>query len=284
MSVHESSMFQSSGGVSLFEQYWLPGTEPRGVVAIVHGYAEHSGRYAHVAEFLADRGYAVEAFDLRGHGRSAGTRARVKSANEYLLDTGRFLYRVRERHLDRPIFLLGHSMGGLIATLYAITRKPSIDGLIVSGPAISASGAPLLMRLAVGVIAKVSPGFGMMALDANAISRDPQVVMDYVSDPLVFTGKMQAGLLAALMRAVARIDQDMEEIELPLLVMHGREDRLAPVAASELLYARASSTDKTLKVYDGLYHEIFNEPERETVLGDLASWLDAHTAIAGEAG
>jgi acylglycerol lipase len=283
MSVHETGMFESSGGVSLFEQYWLPGTEPRGVVAIVHGYAEHSGRYAHVAEFLADRGYAVEAFDLRGHGRSAGGRALVKSANEYLLDTGRFLYRVRERHLGQPIFLLGHSMGGLIAALYVITRKPSIDGLIVSGPAINASGAPLLMRLAVGALARVSPRHGMMALDANAISRDRQVVIDYVSDPLVYTGKMQAGLLAALMRAVARIDRDMEEIELPLLVMHGREDRLAPVAASELLYARASSTDKTLKVYDGLYHEIFNEPEREMVLGDLASWLDAHTATPGAA-
>ncbi len=284
MSVHESGTFESSGGLSLFEQRWLPGAEPRGVVAIVHGYAEHSGRYAHVGEFLTGRGYAVEAFDLRGHGRSEGTRARVESVNEYLLDTGHFLYRIRERHLGRPIFLLGHSMGGLIATLYAITRKPALDGLILSGAAISADGAPAPLRLVVRAVAKVSPEFGMTALDANAISRDPEVVSAYVSDPLVYTGKMQAGLLAAMVRAIARVDRDMEEIELPLLVMHGREDRLAPAAASELLYARAGSADKTLKLYDGLYHEIFNEPEQGQVLGDLAAWLDAHTTTPGDAG
>lgn len=306
MTVHETGTFVSGDGLRLFEQCWLPGTQPRGVVVIVHGYAEHSGRYDPVAAFLTARGYAVEAFDLRGHGQSEGPRAIVRTANEYLLDLGRFLRRVRERHPGLPLFLLGYSMGGLIVALYGVTRRPSLDGMILIGPALSTEGGPAAMnlaatpvghllavswrqpalkpamKLAVTVLGRLVPESGLRPLDAATISKDPEAVHAFIGDPLVYTGKMKFGILAAMMRAIARVDRDAEEIELPLLVMHGRDDRPAPAAASELLYARAASRDKALQVYDGLWHGIFIEPEQEKVLGDLAGWLDAHTTPRDE--
>lgn len=283
MVVRGSGAFETSGGLELFEQWWRPEGTPRGVVLLVHGYAEHSGRYEEAGEFLAGRGYAVEAFDLRGHGRSEGRRAVVGSMNEYLVDLGHFLRIVRERHPGRAIFLLGHSMGGCIATLYAITRKPSLDGLVLSGPAIGGMTPPLPLRVGVSLLARVKPEAGTVPFRADSISRDPAVVSSYVADPLVYTGKMKAGLAAAFLRATERIAREMEEVELPLLVMHGTADTAAPPRGSEELYARTNTHDKTLKLYEGLYHEIFNEPEREAVLADLAAWLDDHTpAVEGE--
>ncbi len=284
MIVHGSGGFETSGGLELFEQWWRPEEKARGVVVIVHGYAEHSGRYDHVADFLACRGYAVEAFDLRGHGRSEGRRVVVGSMNEYLIDLGHFLRIVRERHPGQRIFLLGHSMGGAIATLYAITRKPSLDGLILSGPALGGMAPPFPLRLGLSFLAKVHPEAGIRPFNAASVSRDPKVVETYLADPLVYTGKMKAGLAAAFLRGLERIGRDMEEVELPLLVMHGTADTAAPPRASEELYARANTSDKTFELYEGLYHEIFNEPERDEVLGDLAKWLDAHTdAVEGDA-
>ncbi len=284
MVVRGSDAFESQGGLELFEQWWRPEGAPRAVVVLVHGYAEHSGRYDYAANFLAERGYAVEALDLRGHGRSEGRRAVVGSMNEYLIDLGHFLRIVRERHPGAPMFLLGHSMGGCIATLYTITRKPSLEGLVLSGPAIGGMTPPLPLRIGVSLLAKVKSEAGTVPFRADSISRDPKVVSSYVADPLVYTGKMKAGLAAAFLRATARIGRDMEEVELPLLVMHGTADTAAPPRGSEELYARANTHDKTLKLYEGLYHEIFNEPERDEVLGDLAAWLDAHTPRVKEEG
>lgn len=277
MSGHHSDTFESAGGMRIFEQGWAV-DHPRAVVAIVHGYAEHSGRYEHVARFLNERGYSVEALDLRGHGQSEGPRALVGSMNEYLNDVGRFLRRVEQRNPAVPLFLLGHSMGGGIVTLFVITRGRNLAGLIVSGPAVGVGRTPgHFQRLFVNVMAKVNPTYGLLQLPADAISRDPGVVAAYEADPLVYRGKMQAGLVAAMSRASARIQRDMEQVTLPLLILQGTEDRLTPRDGAELLYARAMSQDKMLKLYDGLYHEVMNEPEQQRVLEDLAGWLDAHT-------
>lgn len=276
---HGNDRLLSRGAASIFEQWWLPKGEPRAVVAIVHGYAEHSGRYQHLAAFLNARGYAVEALDLRGHGQSSGRRVYVTSFSEYLSDVARFLRAVHERHPGKPVFLLGHSMGGGIATLFVIARKPDIAGLILSGPALRVRSAPVGLRMrGLRLLGKVAPTYSLSPLPAAAISRDPTVVDAYENDPLVYRGGMRLGHGAASMRALQRIQLDMEEVEVPLLVMHGSADRLTSPEGSEELVERARSSDKTLKIYDGLYHEIFNEPEQETVMQDLAEWLDAHTA------
>lgn len=274
-----SSTIAAADGLMLFERHWLPDGDPRADLVIVHGYAEHSGRYEHVGTLLAGRGYAVHAFDLRGHGESGGRRVFVRSVDEYLGDLDAFLG--RNRCAGRPLFLLGHSMGGTIVTLEVVTRQPAVDGLILSGPALTASGTSPIMARIVQIIARFLPGLRLRQLDATAVSRDPAVVTAYEADPLVDRGKMYAGTAAAMMRAMRTIDHDVSRIRLPLLVMHGTEDRLADPQGSRSLHERASSPDKTLRLYAGLHHEIFNEPEQNEVLGDLVAWLDARTGGRG---
>ena len=270
-----SSKFATAGGLTLFERHWLPDGAPRADVIIVHGYAEHSGRYEHVGAALAERGYAVHALDLRGHGRSEGRRVFVRSMNEYLDDLDAFLE--RNRHPGRPLFLLGHSMGGTVVALAAVTRETDAQGLILSGPALTTDGASPLMTRIVLLLGRFFPSLRLRKLDAAAVSRDPAVVAAYDADPLVERGKINAGTAAAMIRAMRTIDKHEPDIRLPLLVMHGTEDLLASPAGSQALHERASSTDKTLRLYAGLYHEILNEPEQQEVLGDVLAWLDART-------
>jgi alpha-beta hydrolase superfamily lysophospholipase len=267
--------FATSDGLRLFERAWVA-EAARGVVAIVHGYAEHSGRYQHVAEHLVGRGYSVYAFDLRGHGRSEGARVFVRSFNEYLDDVEAFLDRVRGRAGGKPVFLLGHSMGGAIVALAAVTRRPQVRALVFSGPALKSTrrtpGIALKLMMALG---RLAPRLRLMKLAAADVSRDPAVVAAYDADPLVYRGRMPLGLMASAVRAGRAIDNRVERIDQALLAMHGSEDQLASPEGSRTLVERASSTDKTLRIYDGLYHEIFNEPEQAQVLDELVDWLDA---------
>jgi alpha-beta hydrolase superfamily lysophospholipase len=256
---------------------WLPAGTPRAVVVLVHGYAEHAGRYAHTGERLAREGYAVHAFDLRGHGRSDGDTALVKSFGQYLDDLRLFIRRVRGAHSGLPLFVLGHSMGGAIVTLYAAVDRPPVQGVLLSGAVLPQKRGPGVFGALVRLIGRLAPRLGIVSLDANAISRDPNVVADYVADPLVYHGKIQSGLMAAMVRAGSRIDRDSAAISMPLLIMHGGDDALANPDGSRRLHARVSSSDKTLRIYDGLHHEILNEPERDTVLDDIVAWLDART-------
>jgi len=265
--------FEGADGLRLFERAWLPAGDARGRVVLVHGYAEHTGRYEHVGATLASAGYAVHAFDLRGHGRSDGSRALVRSFDAYLDDLDLLLDRVRAGAPSAPIFLLGHSMGGAIVALYAIERRPAVRGIVLSGPAVMTDGGvgAWLLR----AVGRLLPRLPLVKLDAAAVSRDPEVVRRYDDDPLVYRGRVKAGLVAAMLDAGRRISAGASALQVPVLFMHGREDRLAPVATSETLFGAAPPKDKTLKVYDALYHEIFNEPERDAVLSDAIAWLDA---------
>ncbi|MBA4179819.1 MAG: alpha/beta hydrolase [Anaerolinea sp.] len=278
-----SAFFDSTRGRHIFEQWWRPAAEPRAVVAICHGFAEHSGRYADVASYLNGRGYAVEGLDLRGHGLSDGTRVFVRSFNEYLNDLGRFVRNVRQRNPGSPVFLLGHSMGGGVATLFVLVRRPELAGVILSGPALQMGGPkqPLHRQLMFATMGLL-PWLRLPPLPAGAVSRDPEVVRRYEEDPLVYRGGPTVGLARAGLRASKRIFRDMERFELPLLIVHGTDDRLVTTSGSEELHARAQSPDKALKLYDGLFHEVLNEPERLDVLGDIADWLDSHTPAGQE--
>lgn len=260
----------SSRGATLYAQWWLPDGEPRAVVAIVHGYAEHSGRYTQTAADLVAKGYAVEALDLRGHGRSTGERVYLESYADYLDDVDAFLDRVRMQHPGRKLFLLGHSMGGGVVTSYVIDRKPALDGVILSGAAMLArredapAGAP-----------PAPPRSG--PLPADTISRDPAVVAAYENDPLVYRGVPPDRTGAAWANAYRAVQEGMASIAYPLLILHGTDDKLVPYRGSVQLNEVACSRDKTLKLYDGLYHEVLNEPERDQVVADIVAWLDARS-------
>lgn len=275
---HNEDIFITFDGLRLFEQWWLPEDKPKAVVIIVHGYGEHSGRYGHAAEYLTQNGYCVYAFDLRGHGRSEGKRAFVWSFGEYLIDLENFLSRIRKAEGRKPVFILGHSLGGTIATLFAITRKPDINGLILSGPFLKFTGdiSPLLQNLAL----LLGPFFPKMPLfkrlNVYLISRDPEVVARYESDPLIYHGRTYVREAAEIIRAIKQIQAQMGTVSLPLIILHGTSDRLSEVEGSRQLYSRASSTDKTLKLYEGLYHEVLNEPQKMRVLADIVAWLDRH--------
>ncbi|MDZ7332515.1 MAG: lysophospholipase [candidate division KSB1 bacterium] len=278
MSQYAEGRLQSEDGLTLFTRSWRPdGVETKAVTMIVHGLAEHSGRYVHVGEFLAGRGIAVEGFDLRGHGQSSspGSKTYVKRFDDYIADAHLMLQRLMQRYSGLPIFVLGHSMGGLIASLLVVSRQPAIRGLILSAPALKISDdiSPVLIKLS-AIIGKLLPNLPTIKLDSSAISRDPEVVHKYDTDPLNYRGGIRARTGAEINRATQLIQRQMEAIQLPLLILHGTADRLADITGSKQLYERAQSSDKELKLYEGFYHEVMNEPEKEKVLNDIASWIE----------
>lgn len=268
--------FEGARGAGMFERRWRPGGRVKGAVVLVHGLKDHSGRYDHVAEHLARRGYAVHALDLRGHGRSGGRRYFVESFEEYVDDLDFFLARVRKTETHRPVFLLGHSMGGTIVCLHSIMRGPELRGIVLSAPGLEAGpGVSLPLIYLVRLLGRALPRLPAVRLDVEKISRDPEVVRAAREDPLSDHWPSPARLGSELLRAMGGIQARASEISSPLLVMHGAADSLANPEGSTRFVEAVSSPDKTLRFYDGLYHEIFNEPEREKVLSDLTEWLDA---------
>ncbi len=269
--------FVGAKGLNLYYQCWLPEERPKAVLLIAHGLAEHSGRYTGVADYFTSRGYAVCALDHRGHGKSEGTRIYVDRFDDYISDLRTFFELVRKEHPGDCFFLIGHSMGGTIAVAYAIKYQHDLAGLILSGASLAPVVAtPPLLLIIAGVTSALFPRKGLAALDASAISRDKAVVEAYENDPLVYRGKIPAHTATELARMWRELPQKMPEIKLTLLILHGSADRLAPSLGSRLLYERASSADKTLKTYEGLYHEVFNEPERQQVMADVEQWLASH--------
>jgi len=271
--------YPASDGIALFERRWLPDGKPRGEVLVVHGFIEHGGRYRPMAEALAGRGFAVSATDLRGHGRSGGPRCLIRSFHEYLNDLDCSFARARSRaevgSSDLPLFLFGHSMGGLIAILWCVKRQPPLRGLIVSGPALALPDRlfPWLRHLAkAGSV--LFPWLRLGRMGCRHISRDEAVVRQFRDDPLVFHGGFPVRTGAEILRAGEVARRQSHELRVPLLILHGTADRVATVEASRALYEQAVSDDKELRLYPGLYHEVLNEPEREQVLADLIEWIE----------
>jgi alpha-beta hydrolase superfamily lysophospholipase len=244
---------------------------------MAHGASEHSGRYAWTGEQLAGRGYALYALDHRGHGQSSGPRAVIDRMDNAVADLGTLLeLAARESGGGGKPFLFGHSMGGCIALAFATRREDEIRGLMLSAPVAVLEAASPVERIAGHVLSVIAPKLGVFAIDSTTVSRDPEVVRDYDADPLNYHGKLPARTVHELAGEVGRFPDSIPNITVPLLVQVGTGDRLVPPEASELVYDKASSEDKTIKRYDGLFHEILNEPERDAVVADTLAWLDAH--------
>jgi acylglycerol lipase len=263
-------------GVELYWKGCLPSGEPTGVLLISHGLGEHSSRYGYVEDALVPDGWAVYGLDHRGHGRSGGRRAHLVRYDDWLADLDTFRRLVVTRHPGLPMFLLGHSMGGQIALAYALEHQQALRGLVLSAPALATNALP---RAAVPVLqaaAKVAPTLRPAGIDVTKISKDPAVVDAYRADPLVHHGRPTLGLSSALYGQFAVLPERARALRLPVLIQHGTLDGLVDPSGSRLLEANVGSPDRTVRWYEGLWHEIYNEPERERPLSDLREWLDAH--------
>ncbi|MFZ0385962.1 MAG: lysophospholipase [Solirubrobacteraceae bacterium] len=273
---HGSGSLPGVGGLELFRRFWRPTDPPVGVIVLVHGLGEHSGRYEHVAERLVADGYAVHALDHRGHGRSQGSRAVIDRVDHAVTDLDA-LVSVAIQHESAasiPILMVGHSMGAMLALRYALDHQHRLDGLAVSG-ALASVEASAALRIVGHAISAVAPSLGLITLDSSLVSRDPAVVEAYRADPLVHHGKVPARSAAEIADTVGAFPRRVHEITIPTLIMYGTEDRLCLPAGSEMLGERIGAADTRVIPYEGLYHEIFNEPEREAVLSDLTAWLSA---------
>ena len=268
--------FDGVGGVRIVYDVWTPDSTPRGVVILAHGLGEHARRYDHVAARFGREGLITFALDHRGHGRSGGKRVLVKDISEYTGDFDTLVGIAATEHPGLTRIVLGHSMGGGIVFAYGVEHPDDYDLMVLSGPAVAAQLAvsPLLRRVA-KTMGAIAPGLPLQALDASAVSRDPAVVDAYNTDPLVYHGKIPGGVARALLTVGETMQQRAPSLTAPLLVVHGSDDRLIPVEGSRQLVAAVGSSDVELKIYPGLFHEVFNEPEQEQVLDDVVSWINA---------
>jgi acylglycerol lipase len=273
------SHFTGAGGMRIFWRSWLPDGDPRALVAIAHGAGEHSGRYEHVAGRLVAEGYAVYSLDHRGHGRSGGPRALIDHMPDAVADLHTLVTLAASRHPGAAVFLLGHSMGGTVALLYAIGHGDRLSGLLLSGPCAALDAAPAVQRMIAAVLSTVAPKAGLLAIDPSLISRDPAVVSAYIEDPLVHHGKLPARTVTELASAIESFPDGVRAITIPTLIMYGTDDRLCPPRGSVMLGERIGSADITVTPYDGLHHEILNEPEQEQVLDEMCTWLAARVAV-----
>lgn len=278
---HEQDAFETSDGLRLFENRWIPEDDPTAVLVIVHGFTEHGGRYARAAAELNRHGYAVVAMDLRGHGRSEGERAFVQSFDQYLDDLDAQLVRLRRRWPDKPLFLFGHSMGGTILIRLAMKRPETIEranvrGIVLSAPALQVADGlfPTLRRLA-GLVARVFPRLGVVRLGSSKISRDPTAVADFQNDPLVFHDRFPVRTGAELLAAFNDIQENPQALRLPFFLLQGTDDKVVCPRTCRRLISRAKSPDKELRIYEGFYHDLLHEIDREEVLQDIIDWLDA---------
>ncbi|MGH3266587.1 MAG: lysophospholipase [Trebonia sp.] len=268
--------FDGVGGVRIVYDVWTPDTPPRAVVVLSHGLGEYARRYDHVAQRFGEAGLVTYALDHRGHGRSGGKRMLVRDIAEYTADFDTLVGIATREHHGLKCIVLGHSMGGGIVFAYGVERPDNYDLMVLSAPAVAAQDmVPAVVAFAAKALGALIPGVPAQELDVDAISRDPAVVAAYREDPLVYHGKVPFGVGRAMLQVGETMPQRAPALTAPLLVVHGSDDRLISVEGSRRLVGSVGSSDVELKVYPGLYHEVFNEPEQDQVLGDVVSWITA---------
>ncbi len=264
----------TGAGTDIFMRSWRPAGTPRAVVAICHGFNSHSGYYLWVGAELAAQGFAVYALDLRGRGRSSGERFYIEKFSEYQNDVDTMIHLVLSRDPGLPIFLLGHSAGGVIATTYALDHQADLAGLICESFAFRVP-APDFVLAAVKGLSHLTPHTNVLTLKNEDFSRDPQVVEQMNTDPLIANESQPSLTVAEMVRADERLERDFPLLKIPVFIMHGTIDKATRPEGSQLFYDTAGSADKTLKLYEGHAHDLLNDYGREQVMADIVGWIGA---------
>ena len=275
--MHSTGTLTARDGTALFTRRWTPDFGEKGSVVLVHGVHEHSGRHAGLAAALLARGLDVFAYDHRGHGQSGGARADVEAFGDYVADLEAVMAEVRDASAGRPVVLIGHSMGGLVAAEYVVEHGASgLAGLVLSSPALHTFPVPRLLEKAAPYVARWRPQQVVTSLDLSKLSHDGAVERAYREDPLNTVSGLRARLAHEILLASRHVQAHPEAFTMPLYLLHGTADRITPHGGSEWLAAAAPSADVTLKLYDGLFHELMKEPEHKAVLAGIADWVEAH--------
>jgi len=271
--------FEGLGGLNIFVRAWRPAGPAQGVVVIVHGFNAHSGQYAWAAQQITARGLAVYALDLRGRGRSDGERFYVERFDDYVADVAGLVQLAKAREPGLPVFLLGHSAGGVVACLYALAHQAELAGLVCESFAFQVP-APDFALAALKGLSHLAPHAHVLRLKNEDFSRDPQVVAEMNADPLIADEVQPTRTVAELARADERLKEGFPAIRLPLLVLHGTADRATKPDGSRLFVEHAGSADKTLKLYEGHYHDLLRDLGKEAVMEDIVTWIAARLPAA----
>lgn len=281
LSGSQTSTSLAGDGVCLRSFSWKHVQEPvRGVVVIVHGIRDYSLRYDDFATELGRNGFAVFAQDLRGHAYSGGPRQRFDSMHEMIGDVDLIVEKARHDYPGLPVFVYGHSLGGLITSEYALAHADKVSGVILSGAALKrpASVSGFKVRLA-RVVAAIAPGANVVAIDDHEFSRDKDVMAALETDPLISHKKLPAISAVASIDGMTDVQKKMEQFRVPVLILYGTGDRVNPIEGSQAFYAGVGSKDKTAKAYEGAYHDLLHDPERGQVTADVVEWLGAHAPV-----
>ena len=267
------SSFQGVGGLKIFTRSWHSPTEkPRAVVVIVHGFNSHSGQYGWVAEQLVASGFAVYALDLRGRGQSEGERFYVQNFADYVNDLASFVHQAKAKEPGLPVFVLGHSAGGVVSCVYALEHQTEISGLICESFAHQVPAPDVALSILKG-LAHVAPHAHVLKLKNEDFSRDPVAVAAMNNDPLIADEVQPTQTVAEMVRADDRLKKEFPLITLPLLILHGTLDKATRPSGSQFFYDTAGSTDKTLKFYEGHFHDLLNDIGKEAVMADIQQWI-----------
>jgi acylglycerol lipase len=265
----------STKGIRIFVRSWLPESAPRAVVVICHGLNSHSGQYRWPGEQLSASGLAVYALDLRGRGKSEGERFIVEDLQDWVSDVAATVRLAKSRHAGLPVFLLGHSAGGVTSAAYVFDNQAELAGFICEDFAFQ-TPAPGFALAAIKWLSHVAPHLPALKLKNEDFSRDPNVVEALNNDPLTANEAQPVITVAALVRADERLRDEFPSITLPLLILHGTDDKVTVSRGSEFFHQTAGSTDKTLKLYEGHYHDLLADYGKEEVMADIEAWIDAH--------
>jgi alpha-beta hydrolase superfamily lysophospholipase len=272
--------WKTKDGLEMYSKAWQPAGNAKGVVCLVHGVGEHIGRYQPDGEALAAGGYILAGFDQRGFGRSQGKRGHTPSLEAYFDDIDAFLREVARRYPGLPRFLYGHSMGGILVLGYTPVRKPAISGVIATGPGLKTAIAEQKFKVFISkMLGKYLPTLTLdSGVDAQTLSRDPQVADIFTNDPLVHT-QITAAWGKAMMGAIDQVYENAPRFPLPLLLMHGAKDELAYPSGSQLFAELVPKDKLTFKMWDGFKHELHTDPEKAQVFQVMLDWLDAHLVV-----
>lgn len=268
----------TNDGLNLFTAHALPAGEAKAVVLLVHGYGEHSGRYEHVVAHLVRGGYAVYTLDHRGHGRSEGVRAYCDTMDQFVDDLKLYFDQIKAAQPGKKIFVVGHSMGALISLGFTRRYQAEIAALVISGAPVNADANVAPAMIALGkALTRIVPKMHLLPMsEAGILSRDPEIDRAWDADPLTNKKPMRVRLGVEINKMARDVRDHLADLRLPILILHGADDKLVNPSGSQLAYDRASSTDKTLRFYPGMRHEIMNEIGKETVLDEIVDWLDHH--------